>query len=76
MGSRRSRTLVSVSVQVSVASSPLASRRLILSLYLSLARMQIISVITGITTQFAFGLSNGGPGVMSVGWIIVSFFTM
>ncbi|GAA6010314.1 hypothetical protein JCM11491_006263 [Sporobolomyces phaffii] len=36
----------------------------------------IISVITGITTQFAFGLSNGGPGVMSVGWIIVSCFTM
>ncbi|GAA5911814.1 uncharacterized protein JCM6883_001277 [Sporobolomyces salmoneus] len=36
----------------------------------------IISIITGITTQFAFGLSNGGPGVMSIGWIIVSFFTM
>ncbi|GAA5929094.1 uncharacterized protein JCM15063_004048 [Sporobolomyces koalae] len=36
----------------------------------------IISIITGITTQFAFGLSNGGPGVMSVGWIVVSFCTM
>ncbi|GAA5832890.1 hypothetical protein JCM5353_003743 [Sporobolomyces roseus] len=36
----------------------------------------IISIITGITTQFAFGLNNGGPGVMSVGWIVVSCFTM
>src|SRR6201996_8674291 len=36
----------------------------------------IISVITGITTLFEFGLTTGGPGVMSVGWIIVSFFTM
>ncbi|GAA6058903.1 hypothetical protein JCM10212_002855 [Sporobolomyces blumeae] len=36
----------------------------------------IISVITGITTQFAFGLATGGPGVMSVGWICVAFFTM
>ncbi|KAK5051982.1 hypothetical protein LTR84_002786 [Exophiala bonariae] len=36
----------------------------------------IISVITGITTLFSYGLNTGGPGVMSVGWIIVSFFTM
>ena len=36
----------------------------------------IISVITGITTLFYYGLTTGGPGVMSVGWIIVSFFTM
>ena len=36
----------------------------------------IISVITGITTLFQYGLTTGGPGVMSVGWIIVSFFTM
>ncbi|KAL8725615.1 MAG: hypothetical protein Q9166_007250 [cf. Caloplaca sp. 2 TL-2023] len=36
----------------------------------------IISVITGITTLFQYGLNTGGPGVMSVGWIIVSFFTM
>ncbi|GAA5925521.1 hypothetical protein JCM1841_006356 [Sporobolomyces salmonicolor] len=36
----------------------------------------IISVITGVTTQFEFGLTNGGPGVMSVGWICVSAFTM
>ncbi|KAI9761472.1 MAG: hypothetical protein M4579_000982 [Chaenotheca gracillima] len=36
----------------------------------------IISVITGLTTLFSYGLNTGGPGVMSVGWIIVSFFTM
>lgn len=36
----------------------------------------IISVITGITTLFQYGLITGGPGVMSVGWIVVSFFTM
>ena len=36
----------------------------------------IISVITGITTLFEYGLVTGGPGVMSVGWIVVSFFTM
>ncbi|KAL8950962.1 MAG: hypothetical protein Q9222_003023 [Ikaeria aurantiellina] len=35
----------------------------------------IISVITGITTLFSYGLNTGGPGVMSVGWIIVSFFS-
>jgi amino acid transporter len=35
----------------------------------------IISVITGITTLFEYGLITGGPGVMSVGWIVVSFFT-
>jgi len=33
------------------------------------------SVITGITTLFEYGLTTGGPGVMSVGWIIVAFFT-
>lgn len=36
----------------------------------------IISVITGITTLFEYGLTTGGPAVMSVGWICVSFFTM
>ncbi|KAA8564797.1 hypothetical protein EYC84_010568 [Monilinia fructicola] len=35
----------------------------------------IISVITGITTLFSYGLITGGPGVMAVGWIIVSVFT-
>ncbi|KAI4222381.1 MAG: hypothetical protein L6R36_006183 [Xanthoria steineri] len=36
----------------------------------------IISVITGLTTLFQYGLNTGGPAVMSVGWIVVSFFTM
>ncbi|KAM0749165.1 APA family basic amino acid/polyamine antiporter [Meredithblackwellia eburnea MCA 4105] len=36
----------------------------------------IISVITGVTTLFLYGLTTGGPGVMASGWIIVSFFTM
>lgn len=36
----------------------------------------IISVITGITTLFEYGLSTGGPAVMTVGWIVVCFFTM
>jgi amino acid permease (GABA permease) len=36
----------------------------------------IISVITGITTLCQYGLIVGGPGTMSVGWIVVSFFTM
>ncbi|KAF3923182.1 hypothetical protein ABW20_dc0109256 [Dactylellina cionopaga] len=35
----------------------------------------IISIITGITTLFQYGLTTGGPGVMSVGWIVVNFFT-
>ncbi|KAK3681271.1 amino acid/polyamine transporter I [Podospora appendiculata] len=36
----------------------------------------IISVITGITTLFSYGLNTGGPAVMSIGWIVVSFFTI
>ncbi|KAK3369828.1 amino acid/polyamine transporter I [Podospora didyma] len=36
----------------------------------------IISVITGITTLFSYGLNTGGPAVMSIGWIVVAFFTM
>ncbi|KAH6612230.1 amino acid/polyamine transporter I [Chaetomium sp. MPI-SDFR-AT-0129] len=36
----------------------------------------IISVITGITTLFSYGLNTGGPAVMSIGWILVSFFTL
>ncbi|RAO71161.1 uncharacterized protein BHQ10_007173 [Talaromyces amestolkiae] len=35
----------------------------------------IISVITGITTLFSYGLNTGGPSVMAFGWIIVSFMT-
>ncbi|KAL6719984.1 polyamine transporter tpo5 [Lecanora helva] len=40
------------------------------------ASFSIISVVTGITTLFSYGLNTGGPGVMTVGWIIVSFFTL
>ncbi|BGP16844.1 hypothetical protein JCM10213_003336 [Rhodosporidiobolus nylandii] len=36
----------------------------------------IISICTGITTSFMLGLTNGGPGVMSIGWICVSAMTM
>ncbi|ETN41018.1 uncharacterized protein HMPREF1541_02951 [Cyphellophora europaea CBS 101466] len=36
----------------------------------------IISVITGITTLFQYGLTTGGPAVQADGWIIVCFFTM
>ncbi|KAI1842062.1 hypothetical protein JX266_011713 [Neoarthrinium moseri] len=36
----------------------------------------IISVITGLTTLFTYGLNTGGPAVMSISWIVVSFFTM
>lgn len=25
---------------------------------------------------FQYGLTTGGPGVMSVGWIVISFFSM
>ncbi|KAF2154174.1 amino acid transporter, partial [Myriangium duriaei CBS 260.36] len=35
----------------------------------------IISVITGITTLFQYGLTTGGPGVMASGWLVVCFFT-
>ncbi|KAH8913378.1 hypothetical protein BT69DRAFT_1344675 [Atractiella rhizophila] len=36
----------------------------------------IISVITGISTLFLYGLTTGGPAVMSISWIIVAFFTL
>ncbi|KAK3388263.1 amino acid permease-domain-containing protein [Sordaria brevicollis] len=36
----------------------------------------IISVITGLTTLFSYGLSTGGPAVMSISWLVVSFFTL
>ncbi|KAI0967129.1 amino acid/polyamine transporter I [Xylaria arbuscula] len=36
----------------------------------------IISVITGLTTLFDYGLNTGGPAVMSIGWIVVAFFTL
>ncbi|KAK4051393.1 polyamine transporter tpo5 [Microbotryomycetes sp. JL201] len=36
----------------------------------------IISVVTGLTTLFSFGLATGGPGVMIGGWLFCSFFTL
>ena len=36
----------------------------------------IISMITGITTLMQYGLTTGGPAVVSIGWIVVCFFTM
>ncbi|KKK23482.1 hypothetical protein P175DRAFT_0432296 [Aspergillus ochraceoroseus IBT 24754] len=35
----------------------------------------IISVITGITTLFSYGLTTGGPSTMIYGWIVVSLMT-
>ena len=36
----------------------------------------IISVITGITTLYNSGLTNGGPLVMVYGWLIAGGFSM
>jgi len=36
----------------------------------------IISMITGITTLMEYGLTTGGPAVVSIGWMVVCFFTM
>lgn len=36
----------------------------------------IISVITGISSLFLYGLNTGGPAVMVWGWVVVSFFTL
>jgi len=36
----------------------------------------IISVVTGTTTLFGYGLATGGPAIMSIGWVVVFFFTM
>ncbi|KAK9370527.1 amino acid/polyamine transporter I [Lipomyces kononenkoae] len=35
----------------------------------------IISVVTGITTLFSYGLNTGGPASMTFGWIVVSVMT-
>jgi len=35
----------------------------------------IISVITGISSLFHYGLTTGGPAVMVWGWVVVAFFT-
>ncbi|KAI0732146.1 amino acid/polyamine transporter I [Fomitopsis betulina] len=36
----------------------------------------IISIITGVSSTFSYGLHTGGPVVMVWGWVVVSFFTM
>jgi amino acid permease len=36
----------------------------------------IISIVTGTTTLFGYGLATGGPAVMAIGWVVVLFFTM
>ncbi|EPS95406.1 hypothetical protein FOMPIDRAFT_1168680 [Fomitopsis schrenkii] len=36
----------------------------------------IISVITGVSSLFAYGLNTGGPAVMVWGWVVVACFTM
>ena len=35
----------------------------------------IISILTGVTTLFAVGLSYGGPATLIYGWLVVGFFT-
>ncbi|KAI1793757.1 APC amino acid permease [Ganoderma leucocontextum] len=35
----------------------------------------IISVITGVSSMFLYGLNTGGPAVMVWGWVVVAFFT-
>lgn len=36
----------------------------------------IISILTGATQLYGYGLQHGGPLQMSAGWLLVSFFTM
>ncbi len=36
----------------------------------------IISIITGIATQYDYGLAMGGPAEMSIGWPLVSILTL
>jgi amino acid transporter len=36
----------------------------------------IISIITGVATQYDYGLANGGPAEMSFGWPLVALFTL
>ncbi len=36
----------------------------------------VISILTGATQLFGYGLQHGGPVQMSLGWLLVSFFTM
>src|ERR1700723_4202233 len=36
----------------------------------------IISIITGVATQYDYGLEKGGPAEMSLGWPLVAIFTL
>jgi len=36
----------------------------------------VISILTGATQLYGYGLQHGGPAQMSVGWLLVSFFTL
>src|SRR5215510_13620671 len=36
----------------------------------------IISILTGAVSLHGVGLSNGGPGMMGLGWPLVSLFVM
>ncbi len=35
----------------------------------------VISILTGITQLYGYGLQHGGPLQMSIGWLVVSLFT-
>ena len=36
----------------------------------------VISILTGATQLYGYGLQHGGPLQMSAGWLLVSAFTM
>src|SRR3954464_14372174 len=36
----------------------------------------VISILTGATQLYGYGLQHGGPLQMTLGWTIVSFFTL
>ena len=36
----------------------------------------VISILTGATQLYGYGLQHGGPAQITLGWLLVSFFTM
>src|SRR5437868_2573001 len=36
----------------------------------------VISILTGATQLYGYGLQHGGPFQLTVGWLVVSIFTM
>src|SRR5438874_2560535 len=36
----------------------------------------VISILTGATQLYGYGLSHGGPLQLTFGWLLVSFFTL